>query len=201
MDNMNLFKNNEIPSEELLKKLSFRSSYGKSLNKLSLSEDLLKIVIDDLPVYHSKILLCDEITFYTSRIKSKDSCIKKYYKGLNKSLRFNSTSNDLFGFRLKVDEYSQDYPDYYRIVDLRNGKRENDGYRAIHLYYQLDNFHYQIEVQLWGSDDYNFNHWSHLYGYKYQSSEVLRQVRIEYDQGYIRNESEFIERMNYYGTR
>lgn len=39
-------------------------------------------------------------------------------------------------------------------MDLRNGKMIDDGYRAIHLYYQRDNLAYPIEIQLWCEDDY-----------------------------------------------
>lgn len=81
---------------------------------------------------------------YIWRIKSKESIVRKYYKGIDKGLRFNTVFNDLIGIRMKVSEYSDHYPDYFRIADLREGKKNYDGYKAIHLYYQLDKFHYQI---------------------------------------------------------
>lgn len=50
-----------------------------------------------------------------------------------------------YGLRNNPDAF----PDYFRVVDLRRGKKIDDGYRAIHLYYQQDNLAYPIEVQLW----------------------------------------------------
>ena len=44
------------------------------------------------------------------------------------------------------EEYPETYPDYFRVVDLRKGKKIDDGYRAIHLYYQRNNLAYPIEI-------------------------------------------------------
>lgn len=30
---------------------------------------------------------------------------------------------------------------------MSHGKANDDGYRGVHVYYQLDNFHYPIEIQ------------------------------------------------------
>ena len=90
-------------------------------------------------------------------MKSEQSIRLKYAKGLKSGLRFNTVFNDLIGLRIKVQEYPHSYPDYFRVVDMRNGKKNYDGYRAVHLYYKLDNFHYQVEIQLWSDADYTFN--------------------------------------------
>lgn len=42
----------------------------------------------------------------------------------------------MLGFRLHFSKYPTEYPEYFRIVDLRKGKQIDDGYHAIHLYYQ-----------------------------------------------------------------
>ena len=88
-----------------------------------------------------------------------------------------------------------EFPDYFRVVDLRNGKRVDDGYRAIHLYYQRDNLSYPLEVQLWCGDDYQFNLWSHKYVYKYQAPEIGKRLHQEYAEGTLRSEQDFLNRL------
>ena len=98
--------------------------------------------------------------------------MQKYEKTLANHGGFKQCFNDVLGFRLRFDEYPNDFPDYFRVVNLRNGKQVDDGYRAIHLYYQRDSLAYPIEVQLWCGKDYHFNLWSHQYVYKYKSPEI-----------------------------
>ena len=81
------------------------------------------------------------------------------------------------------------------MVDLRNGKKIDDGYRAIHLYYQRDNLAYPIEVQLWCGKDYAFNIWSHQYVYKYKTPEIGKILYQEYSAGIIQTEQEFLVRL------
>ena len=106
-----------------------------------------------------------------------------------------SSANDVLGFRLRFDEYPVSFPDYFRVVDLRNGKQVDDGYRAIHLYYQRDNLAYPIEVQLWCGKDYYFNLWSHQYVYKYKSPEIGKRLYQEYTAGLIKTEQDFQKRL------
>lgn len=106
--------------------------------------------------------------------------------------------NDIVGLRIKVPNYRIDFPEYYRVVDMTKGKANDDGYRAIHLYYKKDNFHYQVEIQLWSEEDWQFNEWTHVYGYKYLSSDILLQLRNLYDEGVIRTYQEYVERVKQY---
>ncbi len=182
-----------LPSEDMLKKISFRSSYGKSLNKLHLTDSLLNIVIADSGKFYNDLIREDFMFDYIWRIKSKESIVRKYHKGIVKGLRFNTVFNDLIGIRMKVSDYSDDYPDYFRIADMRKGKKNYDGYKAVHLYYQLDKFHYQIEIQLWSDKDYHFNLWSHELAYKTVSDSLLARMRILYDNGIIKSKSDFME--------
>ena len=46
---------------------------------------------------------------------------------------FKQCFNDVLEFRLRFEEYPGNFPDYFRVVDLRRGKKIDDGYRAIHL--------------------------------------------------------------------
>ena len=118
-----------------------------------------------------------------SRFKSEDSIKRKYEKTLKTGGGFKQCFNDILGFRLKFEEYPREYPDYFRVVDLRNGKKIDDGYRAIHLYYQRDNMAYPIEIQLWCGKDYLFNIWSHQYVYKYKNPEIGYQLYRKYVDG------------------
>ena len=88
--------------------------------------------------------------------------MRKYKKTLRANGGFKQCFNDVLGFRLKMDEYPVNYPEYFRVVDLRQGKKVDDGYRAIHLYYQRDNLAYPIEMQNW-----------ELLPNKYQTSENI----------------------------
>lgn len=83
-----------------------------------------------------------------SRFKSDDSIYRKYEKTLRNGGGFKQCFNDILGFRLHLKKYPLEYPEYFRVVDLRVGKQVDDGYRAIHLYYQRDSFTYPIEIQL-----------------------------------------------------
>lgn len=79
-----------------------------------------------------------------------------------------------------------------RIVDLRNGKRDDDGYSAIHLYYQKPNYHYPIEVQFWNECDYSFHNWLYKYSYKYLNGSEGILLRNLFNDGLINNEEEFL---------
>ena len=82
-----------------------------------------------------------------------------------------------------------------RVVDLRQGKKVDDGYWAVHLYYQRDNLAYPIEIQLWCGKDYAFNIWSHQYVYKYKKPEIGKILYQEYSSGIIRTEQGFLVRL------
>ena len=75
---------------------------------------------------------------------------------------------------------------------MSEGKQVDDGYRAIHLYYQRDNMAYPIEIQLWCGDDYQFNIWSHKWVYKYENALVGKVLYDTYKLGRINNEEEFL---------
>ena len=84
-------------------------------------------------------------------------------------------------------------PEYFRVVDLRNGKKVDDGYRAIHLYYQRDNRTYPIEIQLWCGKDFHYNVWSHRSIYKYDTAETGKAMYQLYLEGMVQSEQDFLE--------
>ena len=131
---MNLF----IP-KDTLDLLSYRSTLGQSLKQISLSSTPIDRILDDIAKYRAGYIdtLVQE-NLIGSRFKSDDSIMRKYEK----------TLANHGGFKRCFNEYPVSFPDYFRVVDLRNGKQVDDGYRAIHLYYQRDSLAYPIEVQL-----------------------------------------------------
>ena len=135
--------------KETLDLLSYRSTLGQSLKQISLSATPINLILDDIAKYRAGYIdtLVQE-NLIGSRFKSDDSIMRKYEKMLANHGGFKQCFNDVLGFRLRFDKYPNDFPDYFRVVDLRNGKQVDDGYRAIHLYYQRDSLAYPIEVQL-----------------------------------------------------
>lgn len=183
-------------SKEVLDILSYHSTLGRSLKQISLRKTPLPIILDDIEKYRASYI--DTIfqeNLIGSRFKSEDSIKRKYEKTLKTGGGFKQCFNDILGFRLKFEEYPREYPDYFRVVDLRNGKKIDDGYRAIHLYYQRDNMAYPIEIQLWCGKDYLFNIWSHQYVYKYKNPEIGYQLYRKYVDGKIKNKEEFLKNL------
>lgn len=183
-------------SRETLDMLSYRSTLGQSLKQISLRATPLEAILDDIAKYRSSYIdVLVQENLIGSRFKSEDSIIRKYEKTLRTGGGFKQCFNDVLGFRLRFNDYPEEYPDYFRVVDLRNGKKIDDGYRAIHLYYQRDNLAYPIEVQLWCGKDYAFNIWSHQYVYKYKIPEIGKMLYQEYSAGIIQTEQEFLVRL------
>ena len=186
--------------KETLDALSYRSTLGRSLKQISLRATPLETILEDIAKYRASYIdtLVQE-NLIGSRFKSDDSIIRKYDKTLRTNGGFKQCFNDVLGFRLRFEEYPSEFPDYFRIVDLRSGKLVDDGYRAIHLYYQRDNLAYPIEVQLWCGNDYYFNLWSHKYVYKYRTPETGKKLYQEYAEGKIRDERDFLKRLREIG--
>ena len=85
----------------------------------------------------------------------------------------------------------------FRIADMTKGKAKDDGYRGVHVYYQLDGNHYPIEIQYNTYYDRQFNNWLHKYIYKKNyENEVGLQLRNLYERAKIQTEQDFKEAMN-----
>ena len=183
-------------SKEILDELSYTSTLGQSLKQISLSQTPLEKIIQDIGKYRANYVdILIQENLIGSRFKSDDSIYRKYEKTLRNHGGFKQCFNDVLGFRLRMDEYPLSFPEHFRVVDLRKGKKVDDGYRAIHLYYQRDNLAYPIEIQLWCGDDFKFNVWSHRYIYKYDTAEIGRMMYQSYKAGMIQNEEEFVEQL------
>lgn len=184
----------EFISKEILDELSYQSTLGKSLKQISLSRTPLERIIQDIGKYRASYVdILIQENLIGSRFKSDDSICRKYEKTLKNHGGFKQCFNDVLGFRLHLEEYPSEFPDYFRVVDLRQGKKTDDGYRAIHLYYQRDHLAYPIEIQLWCEKDYQFNVWSHRYIYKYDTAEIGRRMYQYYLKNEIQTEEQFLE--------
>lgn len=48
---------------------------------------------------------------------------------------------------------------WIRIADMSDRKSKDDGYRGVHVYFQLSSFHYPIEIQYNTYYDRQFSNW------------------------------------------
>lgn len=187
---------NSLIERDALDALSYHSKLGQSLKQISLRNTPIETILQDIAQYRESYintLIMENLI--GSRFKSDDSILRKYEKTLCTGGGFKQCFNDVLGFRLRLDEYPSEFPDFFRVVDLRNGKQIDDGYRAIHLYYQRDNRSYPIEIQLWCGKDFWFNTWSHQYVYKYRSAATGKALYQEYCEGKITTEQDFQNRL------
>lgn len=103
------------------------------------------------------------------RIKSIQSAILKYER-YYPDHQAAKVFNDLLGFRTFCDNYEdvlQLVSDTnVRVADMSRGKSKDDGYRGVHVYFQLSNYHYPIEIQYNTYYDRQLNNWLHKYVYK-----------------------------------
>nr|WP_314461535.1 hypothetical protein [uncultured Clostridium sp.] len=185
-------------SINILTALSYKSSLKRSL-KNSLrrfeKEDLYNEVKRMIHFYQGIETLEDVDLDY--RIKSLDSCLRKYEK-FYPEMQAEKVFNDILGFRMLVDNYEillkGNAPDGIRIVDMSEGKAIDDGYRGVHIYYQPNHYHYPIEIQANTYYDRQLNNWLHKYLYKREYSDLIgRILRQEYEYGKILKEQDFEE--------
>ncbi len=184
-------------SQSLLDEFSYRSELGKSLKKNIhyFDKDDVLMEMEKMTNWLWSLDSLDGIAL-DYRIKSIESISNKYDRYYpNRQMR--QVFNDILGFRAFCDSYSQVLnleSDILRVVNMSEGKSNDDGYRGVHIYYQKDNYHYPIEVQFNTLYDRQLNNWLHDYIYKkdYPDSSG-RFLRECYEQGKIRTEDDFME--------
>ena len=180
---------------DLLKKLSYQSELGINLKKNlhyfdkdSLFDELKKINrwYDCFEELHELAL--------DYRIKSMQSAILKYNR-YYPDHQFRKVFDDLLGFRSLCDNYDDILElriiSELRIADMSKGKANDDGYRGIHVYFQLDGRHYPIEIQY---NTYYDNNWLHKYIYKKNYDNCIGvKLRKMYESAEILTEQSFKE--------
>ena len=183
---------------DLLKKLSYKSELGINLKKNlhyfdkdSLFDELKKINrwYDCFEELHELAL--------DYRIKSIQSAILKYNR-YYPDHQLRKVFDDLLGFRSLCDNYDDILElraiSELRIADMSKGKANDDGYRGIHVYFQLDGIHYPIEIQYNTYYDRQFNNWLHKYIYKKNYDNCIGvQLRKMYESAEVLTEQKFKE--------
>lgn len=183
---------------DVFEKLSYKSTLEKSLAN-SLRHFDKNCIVNDIVLmtqFYNETELLDDLAI-DYRIKSIDSCLRKYKK-FYPEMRVEKTFNDILGFRTLCDNYDdiieRDKLDKIRIVDMSEGKANDDGYRGVHIYYQKDHRHYPIEIQVNTYYDRQLNNWLHKYLYKKNYVDgVGKKLRRLYEDGKIVNEKMFKE--------
>lgn len=185
-------------SLELLRDLSYQSALGVRLkknlhyfDKNALFEELVLVN----KWYDTCELLRGGVIDY--RIKSIQSAMMKYdryYPDHQTAKVF----NDMLGFRTLCDSYGEILDmaalDKIRVADMTGGKAKDDGYRGVHVYFQMSSFHYPIEIQYNTFYDRQLNNWLHKYIYKRKyENHIGSMLRQAYEDARIRNENEFKE--------
>lgn len=179
---------------DLLKRLSYKSELGINLHyfdKDSLIDELKKI-----NRWYDSIDELQELAL-DYRIKSMQSAIFKYNR-YYPDYQARKVFDDLLGFRSLCDNYDDILElraiSELRIADMLQGKANDDGYRGIHVYFQLDGSHYPIEIQYNTYYDRQFNNWLHKYTYKKNYDNCIGlKLRRMYERGKILTEQNFKE--------
>lgn len=187
---------------ETLQRLSYRSELGISLKKNlhyfdrnALFQELIAVNewYDECAELHELAL--------DYRIKSVQSAMMKYDR-YYPDHQARKVFDDLLGFRSLIDNYDavialKDSPEF-RIADMTEGKAHDDCYRGVHLYFQIDNHHYPIEIQYNTYYDRQFNNWLHKYIYKKNYDAAIgRILREMYECAKIQTESDFKEALEH----
>ena len=198
MDTIKILEKNGL-SIDILTSLSYKTGLDKSL-KRNLHHFDKELLLDDVD---SAIAFLDmqgallESIATDYRIKSEQSAHLKYERYYPDSL-VEKVFNDLLGFRSLCDSYSEiialsDVP-YFRVADMTEGKANDDGYRGVHVYFQVDHFHYPIEIQFNTYYDRQINNWLHSFLYKKGYDNLVgKRMRLEYERGIIKSDKDFEE--------
>lgn len=183
---------------ETLQRLSYKSTLGISLKKNLhyFDRDVLFQELIAISEWYDECTELHELAL-DYRVKSIQSAMMKYDR-YYPDHQARKVFDDLLGFRSLIDNYDDvialmDSPEF-RIADMTKGKAKDDGYRGVHLYFQIDNHHYPIEIQYNTYYDRQFNNWLHKYIYKkdYDTS-IGRMLREQYERAQIQTEADFRE--------
>lgn len=185
-----------------LASLSVRSSLAMSLKKNLHYFDREQLLADACSARRwllAHIMDYDDIHI-DYRIKSVQS-IRLKYSRYYPDHQAGKVFNDIVGFRTLCDDYAEVLAlssiEKIKIIDMSGGKAHDDGYHGVHVYYQLDNHHYPVEIQYNTYYDRQINNWLHKYTYKKgYASELCCSLRASYELGEIKNEREFKEALD-----
>lgn len=200
-------KLSEIGSESSLG-LSLKNSLNrflKTFGETSLLDDLYQSVLHGLDNLDGSGAFLGFLTHpdVSYRGKSPQSIQNKLARNKVSPVKrpLEKVFNDLIGIRIIVSDYSiwegiraRFVSSKVTVVDLRQGKIPDDGYRAVHLYFQSDHRHYPVELQFVSEHDNVFNAWQHDHFYKLSSYNPVigKQLRDMYERGILETEDDYI---------
>ncbi len=195
MDN-NILQLNGL-SIDILRELSFKSHLPLSLNRTLRHFDKVALIkeLTDMTDWLDEQSILSEVAL-DYRIKSLESILGKYARYYpNKPVK--QVFNDILGFRAFCDSYKdilEFNKELFHIADMSKGKLDDDGYRGVHVYFQIDNSYYPIEIQFNTLYDRQINNWLHDYLYKKSYPNIIGcKMREKYERGLIRTDGEFEE--------
>ena len=198
MDAVKLLEKDGL-SVDILTALSYKTKLNKSLKK-NLHHFYKEALLSDVDEAISFLDICGDILEGIAvdyRIKSEQSAHHKYERYYPDTLT-EKVFNDLLGFRSLCDSYVDILTladeSHFRVADMSFGKANDDGYRGVHVYYQIDHYHYPIEIQYNTYYDRQLNNWLHSFLYKkgYDNA-VGKMMREEYELGNIKSDEDFEE--------
>ncbi|MBR2692776.1 MAG: hypothetical protein IKE69_01040 [Thermoguttaceae bacterium] len=184
-------------SLDILCELSFKSELGRSLKK-NLDQFEREPLLAELAhmtewLDENEILSSVALDYRIKSVESIENKYERYYP--NHQVR--KVFNDTLGFRAFCDGYRdllKTEDEQFYVVDRSLGKSSDDGYRGVHVYFQLDNRHYPIEIQFNTLFDRQLNNWLHSGLYKKDYPDAVgAEIRRRYEEGQIRNITEFEE--------
>lgn len=187
---------------ELLSRLSYKSQLGINLKKNLhyFDRDVLVAEIIKVNEWYDEFEELHELAL-DYRVKSIQSAMMKFER-YYPDHQARKVFDDLLGFRSLCDNYNdvlvlRDIPEL-RIADMSKGKSNDDGYRGVHVYYQLDGSHYPIEIQYNTYYDRQFNNWLHKYIYKKKYDNIIGiELRNLYENAKIQTEQDFKEALKH----
>ncbi|WP_238902655.1 RelA/SpoT domain-containing protein [Clostridium sp. YIM B02506] len=129
----------------------------------SFKENLISLQVMCTADINREISLHEKAKFI-GRVKTEDSIYNKIYRKANESngkFPINGYMNDLLGFRLIDPYYKENYEVFNKLLsdfkdngyNLKLLDRNNNGYKAYHIYLKKDNRTFPIELQIWDQED------------------------------------------------
>ena len=189
-------------SQRLLHELSYQSSLTISIKKNLHYFDRAELLADLRDARRWLAAKISQLPLGVDyRVKSLQS-IELKYERYYPDHQAGKVFNDLLGFRTLCNDYTPllaaATAEHFKIADMSQGKASDDGYRGVHVYFQLDNHHYPLEIQYNTFYDRQLNNWLHKYIYKKKHpQEIGHRLRDNYERGLIRTEQDFKEVLEY----
>ncbi|WNF37370.1 hypothetical protein RJD24_02600 [Bacillaceae bacterium IKA-2] len=186
----NIYKGHGL-SINLAKK--FREYEGEVLNTIIEEKDKMIVdTLDDIVYLEENMNSIYRHVDFLYRFKTETS-IKKKLMNQTQVRQLYKVCNDIIGFRFIIrtdsvglmeiaNKFMRSCPTENidcRIHDQRGGKRNDDGYKGIHVNIRMKhNFAFPIEVQFWTRSDALLNDYLHDKIYKIEDDETLTNYAV-----------------------